>query len=125
MLFAGLLIFFVVVYLPTFLYPYLLADETWTSQPGTDPFWGFGLGRPLFSIISWLQARYFLVGALDVIYVLRATGVVGLAVCGYLLVRWLQLRGHDRWSAIGCMRRARSHRSSPDSSHLHKPQSAS
>ncbi len=89
-LFLFLAILFL-VYLPTFLYPYLLADETSLVRYITLP-----PGRYLFAFISWGFATIFRLVGFYAIYVMRGFAVFWLALAGYFLMRWFEYWGHER-----------------------------
>jgi MFS family permease len=88
------------VCLPTVIYPYLLSDEGWIVRPGTYS-WTFSMGRPLFSLFGWISARIGQSYGMGVVYALRGSGILGLALAAWFLARWLETCGHDRWSALG------------------------
>lgn len=88
------------VYSTTLIYPYLLADETWIVRP-TTPTWGFIMGRPLFSIMSWIVAKISVAWDFNLgIYILRLSGILGLALAGRYLMLWLECWGHRHIAAF-------------------------
>lgn len=101
LLIFGLALAFVsLVYLPTFLYPYLLTDEAWIVRPGTHT-WVYSMGRPLFSVFSWLSAMISAKYGLGVVFALRGSAVIALSLSAYFLMRWFERWGHDRWASLG------------------------
>src|SRR5579862_5767703 len=87
--------FLFIVYLPVFLYPYLLLDETWIVRPGTYTS-TLSMGRPLFSVFIWATGKVFAKYGLDVIYFMRISAIIGLTISIYFLVRWFERWGHNR-----------------------------
>lgn len=81
-------------YFPTIRYPYVLADEGWILTE-SGPFWGYGFGRPLFSVLSWPFTKLFGWYGLDAIYLMRLSSIVGLAAFGTVMALWFQLWGTE------------------------------
>ncbi|MCH9672810.1 MAG: glucosyltransferase domain-containing protein [Gammaproteobacteria bacterium] len=90
-----------IVYSPTLIYPYLLADETWLVRPNA---WGWTLpmGRPGFSVFAFLaQLIHSTLGFEAVIYAMRISAIVALGWSGWLMCLWFERWGHSRlvsWS---------------------------
>lgn len=85
------------VYLPTFLYPYLLTDETWlVAIPSTHIGLGDGFGRYLFAFLSWGFNEIFQKIGFYTIYLIRGFAVFWLALTGYLFMRWFEFWGYEK-----------------------------
>jgi hypothetical protein len=96
-----LLLYFLIlflIYLPTFLHPYLLTDETWLiAIPGSHVGLGDGFGRYLFAFISWGMNELFQKIGFYSIYFIRGFAVFWLALSGFFLMRWFEYWGHEKF----------------------------
>ncbi len=95
---ALLFLILAAVYSSTIVYPYVLTDEAWIIRPGTAS-WTYSMGRPFFSGLGWLASQMWGARGLDVIYAMRLSAIAGLAGTAFVVMRWLQMWGHDRLTA--------------------------
>lgn len=92
----ALIVLLALVYSPVFMYPYLLADETWLI--GSSKFHLYlgmcsQFGRYLFFPVNGIFNGLFHFIGLDAVYVVRAFAIVWFALSGFVLVRWFRLWG--------------------------------
>lgn len=96
--FTLILFALLLAYSPTLAFPYLLTDETWIIRVPSG-LWGLATGRPLFSLSALGSELVRREIGLDVIYLMRLSAILGLAVVALMLMRWFEIFGRDRASS--------------------------